>query len=98
MALEGLAVKGICRQTECAELGEHNRDWSMGGCGDFLFVCDEHAEVEDLKHDIRSLEATRNYHLSIIRSENKRIADEIDQVATLNDKIMKASCRLAGLS
>ena len=91
-------MKGICRHTECAELGEHNRDWSIGGCGDFLFVCDEHAEVETLKHDIQTLEHTRNYHVSIIRGENKRIADELDQVASLNDKIMKAAAKLSSLS
>ena len=87
-------MKGICRHTDCAELGEHNRDWTYGPLADFLFICDEHAELEDLKHTIECIRRTRDYHKSVVRNHTRDALKEMDQVDTLDEKIKHHQCLL----
>ena len=65
-----------CHTKMCVKEGTNYRDFSIGGCGDIRFYCDDCVGPADKEEHARSVKRSLSYQTSVVRNLEEKLEQE----------------------
>jgi len=77
-----------CHNKTCVLEGTNYRDFSIGGCGDIRFYCDDCVGPADTEEHHRSVRRNLSYQTSVVRNLENKLYEEREKLRKQHENMV----------